>query len=870
MLMDLTLVECRGNHHHPPHSSTASKTSNYGYPSRHPFAQARTGATHKFSLICRCVFLHQAPSSPRSACVSDHKHQTSLQLLLPSISPHNPSSECSLDYPEELAALCRNCFTLSDVQHLHSHAVKTGIELMACIVGGFVCAYGRFGCAEDARYVFDITQEHDLISWNTMITLYAKKGQDVCALELFLTMLQQTIDPDRITFLGVLQACANLAELQLGHLVHTSVIKAGMCTHVSVGTALISMYGKCGAFMEAQNVFDRMSERNVISWTTIIAASIQEGYNNTALQLFTKMQQDAVEPNNVTFNNILQACTEPDALPDGEGVHACMVLHGLEPDEVTGTALIDMYSRCGALGSAGVTFHKMVVKNIFTWTTMITTYLQHGHSNEALLLYKQLQQVNMEPNEYIFSSALSACADLAALSEGESIYKCIVQRGVESEVVLTALLHMYGKCGSLDSARFVFDNMYQHSVVSWTAMVSSYAQQGCAKEALQLFRQMQEQGLEPNQVTCISVLSACASLAALTEGTTIHSCILECGFQLDVMTGTALINFYGKCAALEEAEAVFLKMRERSVVSWNALIAANGEHGHGKEAFRLLIQMLHRGVKPDDVTFINMISACSHAGLVDVGRDCYDSIIDYGLTPTMEHYGCMIDLFGRSGQLVEAEAFLKKMPFEANALIWRTLLSACRMHGDVQRGIRAAEHVLALDPQNSAPYVLLSNIYAAEGRWDDVAKVRQAMVKRGIRKDRGCSSIEVNNKVFQFFAGVTPHGTRDVTYSKLESLIAKMKEAGYVPDTKLVLHDVEEEQKEHMLSHHSEKLAIAFGLISTPPGSTLRITKNLRVCTDCHNAAKFISKIEGREILLRDAARYHRLKEGVCSCGDYW
>jgi pentatricopeptide repeat protein len=280
--------------------------------------------------------------------------------------------------------------------------------------------------------------------------------------------------------------------------------------------------------------------------------------------------------------------------------------------------------------------------------------------------------------------------------------------------------------------------------------------------------------------------------------------------------------------------------------------------------------MLHGGVKPDDVTFINMISACSHAGLVDVGRDCYDAISDYGLKPSMEHYGCLIDLFGRSGQLAEAEALITRMPLEPNALIWRTFLSACRMHGDTRRGVHAAKRVVDLDPLNSAPYVLLSNIYAAQGKWKDVEMIRRTMVKRGVKKEPGCSSIEVNNTVYEFFAAVTPRSKHDVTYAKLESLMAQLKEMGYVPDTKLVLHDVEEEQKEHMLAHHSEKLAIAFGLVSTAKGTTLRITKNLRVCTDCHNAAKFISKLERREILLRDVTRYHRFSNGVCSCGDYW
>jgi pentatricopeptide repeat protein len=328
---------------------------------------------------------------------------------------------------------------------------------------------------------------------------------------------------------------------------------------------------------------------------------------------------------------------------------------------------------------------------------------------------------------------------------------------------------------------------------------------------------------------------------------------------------------YSKCGSIEDAFQTFDVMSERNVISWNAMIAGCAQHGCGKEALKLFAQMPQAGIEPDHISFVSALSACSHSGLVDEGLQLFDSMCrDYCIAPREVHYACMIDLLGRAGRLDEARDFMKTIPFAPDAYVWGALLGACRLYGNIDLGKHAAECLFQLEPHNAAKYVLLSNIYAAAGRWDDVAKVRKIMKDRGVQKQPGCSWIEVKNKVHTFMVEDKSHPQTEEIYSTLEELARQMEAAGYVPDTNFVLHDVEMEQKEHSLYHHSEKLAIAFGLISTLPGLPVRIIKNLRVCGDCHTATKFISKIVEREIIIRDANRFHHFKDGLCSCGDYW
>uniref|UniRef100_UPI0040747504 Synthetic PPR-DYW protein n=1 Tax=synthetic construct TaxID=32630 RepID=UPI0040747504 len=611
---------------------------------------------------------------------------------------------------------------------------------------------------------------------------------------------------------------------------------------------------------------------SVFSWNSKIRGYARNGQPEEALSLYSQMRRSGIKPDNYTFPFVLKACASLSSLKEGKQIHGHVIKSGFESDVYVQSALIDMYAKCGELEDARKVFDEMPERNVVSWNAMISGYAQNGQSEEALELFREMQQEGIKPSEFTFCSVLSACASLGSLEMGKQIHGYVIKSGFESIVFVgNALIDMYAKCGSIEDARKVFDEMPERTVVSWTAMISGYAQNGQSEEALELFREMQREGVKPDEVTLPSVLSACANLGALEQGKQIHAYVIKSGFESDVFVGSALIDMYAKCGSIEDARKVFDKMPERDVVSWNAMIAAYAQHGHGKEALQLFQQMQQEGVKPSEVTFTSILSACSHAGLVDEGHHYFESMSpDYGITPRVEHYGCMVDLLGRAGRLDEAEDLIKSMPFQPNVVVWGTLLGACRVHGDVERGERAAERILELDPESAAPYVLLSNIYAAAGRWDEAAKVRKLMKERGVKKEPGCSWIEVNNKVHEFVAGDKSHPQTKEIYAELERLSKQMKEAGYVPDTKFVLHDVEEEEKEQLLCYHSEKLAIAFGLISTPPGTPLRIIKNLRVCGDCHTATKFISKIVGREIVVRDANRFHHFKDGVCSCGDYW
>lgn len=427
------------------------------------------------------------------------------------------------------------------------------------------------------------------------------------------------------------------------------------------------------------------------------------------------------------------------------------------------------------------------------------------------------------------------------------------------------------KCGNLDAARQLFDKMPEKNVVSWTAIMAGYAQLGYGEEALVLFYQMKQLGVEPDQLTFANVLQACACSALLSEGKQVHVHVIRSGFEWHFVLATALVDMYAKCGRIEDSHRIFDSMSARDVVAWNAMIAGYGKHGYARKALQLFEQMRQSGIRPTRISFTNVLSACSHAGLVDEGCYYFNSMTqDYNIIAESEQYACMVDLLGRAGRLDEALAFIQKMSIEPTADVWGALLASCRIHGNMWLGKLAAERLFKLRPDRAGTYVALSNIYSAAGRWDEAAKLRRLMNDRGVKKEPGYSWVQVKNRVHTFSVGDTAHPQIEHIYAMLDKLAGQMKTAGHVPNTNFALHDVDDEQKEHMLYHHSEKLAIAFALISTPPGTSIQIVKNLRICVDCHTAAKFISKIVGREIVIRDANRFHHFKDGLCSCGDYW
>eukprot|EP01018_Ginkgo_biloba_P009799 Gb_07723 [translate_table: standard] len=730
-----------------------------------------------------------------------------------------------------------------------------------------------------------------------------KQGRLKEALHILNVMNHRGIQLDSFTYASFLQGSLNIKALPEGKLVHAHIIQTGFKPDIFLETKLVIMYAKCGSLVDGRRVLDKMPKRNVVSWTAMIAAYARHGFGVDALALFYQMQRAGIQPDQFAFASVLPACANLAALEQGKGIHDDIIRYGFESNLFVGTALVDMYVKCGSIKHAREVFDKMPRRNVVSWTAMIAGYAQIGSVDEAqklfekmpernvvswnamiagytqnefwveaLKLFQKMQLADVKPDPVTFSSVLPACANLAALQRGKEIHEDIIRSGFQSDVFVgSALVDMYAKCGSLEDARQMFEKMPELNVVSWTAMVAGYAQNGHFYEALELFQQIKLAGLKPSLLTFTSVLPACANLAALQQGKEVHQDIIRSGFHSDVFVESALVDMYAKCGSIQDARKVFDKMPEQNVVAWNAMIVGYAMHGYGKEAIQLFEQMQHSGTKPDNVTFIAVLSACCHAGLVDDGWQYFDCMTqDYHITPTVEHYCCMVDLLGRAGHLYEAYDFINKMPIKSNVAAWASLLGACRIHNNIELGERVAECLLEADHANSAHYVVLSNIYAVAGRWDDGEKVRKMMKDRRVKKMPGCSWIEVDHKVYTFLVGDRSHSLTQEIYAMLESLFGQMKEAGYVPDTNFVLHDVEEEQKEHILCHHSEKLAVAFGLIKMSPGTPVRIVKNLRVCGDCHSAIKFISKIVAREIIVRDTKRFHHFKDGLCSCGDYW
>ncbi|KAM0064844.1 putative tetratricopeptide-like helical domain superfamily, DYW domain-containing protein [Helianthus debilis subsp. tardiflorus] len=537
------------------------------------------------------------------------------------------------------------------------------------------------------------------------------------------------------------------------------------------------------------------------------------------------------------------------------------------------------------------------------WNHCLKQLAESDTPNNAVHLFIQLCTQGVCLNAFSFSRFIKACTRLEDGLCGRIVHGFVEKHGFQSNLyLLNGMVHLYVVSGEFESARQLFDKMPDRDVVtwnimikhlvkrgdvdeayalfgrmpernvrSWTAMIMGFVNIGKPKEAIELFNKMEEENVCPNEVTVVAVLAACADLCVLDLGKKIHEFSNRSGFKTNVRVCNTLLDMYIKCGCLEAARSVFDEMEERTVVSWSAMIQGLAINGKGEEALTLFSKMIDLRIKPNAVTFIGLLHACSHMGMVNEGREYFTSMSkDYGIVPQIEHYGCMVDLLSRAGLLKEAREFIKSMCIKPNGVVWGALLGGCKVHKNVELAEEAIEHLLELDPLNDGYYVVLSNIYAEAKRWEDAARVRKLMREKGVKKTPGSSSISVNGVVHEFVAGDESHPQTEAIQERWEKLLEEMRLRGYVPNTSVVVLDIEESEKVKFVLRHSEKLAAVFGLINTAKGTPIRIMKNLRVCEDCHAALKLISEIVDREIVVRDRNRFHCFKNGVCSCKDYW
>ncbi|XP_020205228.2 pentatricopeptide repeat-containing protein At4g33990 [Cajanus cajan] len=766
-----------------------------------------------------------------------------------------------------------SCTNVNVAKQLHALLLVLGKAQDVVLFTKLVTLYATLGDLSLSSTTFKHIQRKNIYTWNSMLAAYVRCGRyhDSLNCVTHLLSMPAVVRPDFYTFPPVLKACVHLLD---GEKIHCWVLKMGFEHDVYVAASLINLYSRFGAVAVAHKLFVDMPVRDVGSWNAMISGFCQNGNAVEALGVLNRMKVEGIKMDTVTVSSVLPVCAQLNDVVCGGLIHLYVIKHGLESDVFVCNALINMYSKFGRLQDAQRVFDGMKVRDVVSWNSVIAAYEQNNEPVTSLGFFKRMQLVGMRPDLLTVVSLASIFGQLSDWRIGRAVHGFVIRREwLEEDVVIgNALVNMYAKLGSIDCARMVFEQLPVRDAISWNTLITGYAQNGLASEAIDAYNMMGEcRNIIPNQGTWVSILPAYSHVGALQQGMKIHGRLIKNCLYLDVFLATCLIDMYGKCGRLEDAMSLFYEIPRETSVPWNAIISSLGIHGHGEEALQLFKNMLSEGVKADHITFVSLLSACSHSGLVDEGQWCFDMMQkEYGIKPNLKHYGCMVDLFGRAGNLEKAYNLVSNMPVQADASIWGTLLAACRIHGNAELGTFASDRLLEVDSDNVGYYVLMSNIYANVGKWEGVVKVRSLVRDRGLRKTPGWSSVVVGNVVEVFYAGNQTHPQCTEIYKELRVLNAKMKSLGYVPDYSFVLQDVEDDEKEQILTSHSERLAIAFGIISTPPKSPIRIFKNLRVCGDCHNATKYISQITERDIIVRDSNRFHHFKDGICSCGDYW
>ncbi|RAL53081.1 hypothetical protein DM860_016316 [Cuscuta australis] len=594
--------------------------------------------------------------------------------------------------------------------------------------------------------------------------------------------------------------------------------------------------------------------------------------SNGGLLVLDLIDRGAMEPDARLYQKLIKKCADHRRLKEGRAVHEHFLRSRFRHYVVHNNTLINMYSKCQSVEEAQKVFDEMPERDMVSWASLITGYSQNEGFFQALTMFHEMMRSGFAPNHFTFGSVLkSAGSGTTDAMMGRQTHAVCLKHGFEESVYVgSALIDMYASCGEMNEAMSVFLGMKMKNEVSWNALISGHARKGEGENALNLFLDMKRSGLDPTHYTFSSLFSACASIGALEQGKCVHGHMIKSGLQLVAFLANTLLNMYAKSGSIGDAKIVFSQMVKRNIVSWNSMLTASAQHGLGKETIELFEEMLREGYQPNEVTFLSVLTACSRSGLLDKGMYYFELMNKFKVRHEISHFVTIVDLLGRAGQLDRARTFITDMPVEPTAEIWKALLGACRKHKNTDLGVYAAERVFELDPYDSGPHVLLSNIYASAGRLNDAAKVRKAMNESGVKKEPACSWLEIENAVHVFVANDESHPDREAIRRKWKEICEEIKRIGYVPDTSNALWFMDQREREERLQEHSEKLALAFGLLSTPSGSTIRIKKNIRVCGDCHSAFKFVSMVVDREIVLRDTNRFHHFCNGSCSCGDYW
>ncbi|KAM0032221.1 putative tetratricopeptide-like helical domain superfamily, DYW domain-containing protein [Helianthus debilis subsp. tardiflorus] len=768
-----------------------------------------------------------------------------------------------------------------------------------------ILTYLKLGLTSHAHKVFDCVTSPDIVTYTTMVSWFAKNNREIEAVKLFNEMRRLGIEVNEYSFVGILTACGRVLDLELGCQVHSLAAKLGCVDDTYVSNALMGFYCKCGCLGYARKVFDEMSERDVSSWNTVISGLVKEYEYEQGLGLFRELLQgDGIEADRFTLSTVLTACAEHGAVMEGREVHARAVKFGLEKNLSVRNALIGFYSKWGKLKDVVHLFDTMPVKDVITWTQMISVcmesglvemaekvfdkmperncvsynallqgFFQNGVPSRALYMFCRMVSKGVELDDFSLTIVINACGLYVDKDTSKQIHGFVLKCGVGSnDRIESALLDMCSKCGRMTDAEEIFrcNSLTRKSSSIWTSMICGYARNGLPDKALSLFFEGQaEQHMVVDEIVSTTILGICATLGFDRIGEQIHSIAFKLDLLHDIRVGNALIGMYSKCGNMTAAINVFNNMKRHDIVSWNSLMGGYIFHKQGDNALDLWEDMKKKNVNPDLITTLLIISAYTHTSLSKVD-ECYTFFHSmktaYNIEPDSNHYASLVSVFGKWGFLEEAEDIIKKMPYDPDPSVWRALLDNCRVHMNTVIGKRAAKEILAKKPNDASTYILVSNLYSASGRWHCSETIREEMREQGFQKRPGKSWIIHDNKVHSFYARDKSHACSKDIYSGLDILVLECLKIGYVPDTSFVLHEVEEHQKRDFLYYHSAKLAVTYGLLMTKGRMPVRVMKNIMLCGDCHSFFKYVSVVTKREIHVRDASGFHCFVNGECTC----
>ncbi|KAL6903503.1 hypothetical protein ACP4OV_004316 [Aristida adscensionis] len=665
-------------------------------------------------------------------------------------------------------------------QQVHSVAVRHGLDGNVFVASSLINLYVKSGCISDAKKIFELSTEKNIVMWNAMLNGFVQNKLVEETVEIFQYMRRVDLEVDEFTFVSVIGACINMDSLGLGRQVHCMTIKNCMDANLFVANATLDMYSKLGATDVAKALFSLIPDKDIVSWNALIVGLVHNKEEEEAVHILKKMKLHGIIPDEVSFATAINACSNIQATETGKQIHCASIKYNIYSNPAIGSSLIDLYSKHGDVESSRKVFAQVDESSIVPRNALITGLVQNNREDEAIELFQQALKDGLKPSSFTFSSILSGCTSLLSSVIGKQVHCYTLKSGLlnEDTSVGVSLIGIYLKCKMLDDAnKLLMEIPDQKNMLEWTAIISGYAQNGYSDQSLVSFWRMRSYDVRSDEATFASVLKACSDIGTLTDGKEIHGLIIKSGFVFHDIATSALIDMYSKCGDIISSFEIFKELKNKQdIMPWNSMIVGFAKNGYANEALFLFQQMQESQIKPDEITFLGILTACNHAGLISEGRHFFESMSQvYGLMPRVDHFACFIDLLGRGGHLQEAQEVIDHLPFRADGVIWATYLAACRMHKDEERGKLAAKKLVELEPQSSSTYVFLSSLHAAAGNWVEAKIAREVMQEKGVTKFPGRSWITVGNKTNLFVVQDKYHPDTLSIYEMLGDLTGMIK-----------------------------------------------------------------------------------------------